>query len=286
MQLTRPAELQTALAQMSTKSSAPAAPAPAEPPVHHAHVTPSATVYTDSQATWTGMNWMQHASTPAPSHPLAQSHTASHIVLETTPPLVVPPSVLEQTAPPVPEQPGPAPPQPASEPVYGHPIELQRVLPTSMPGMNIDLGIHAVPPVGAPPSSFAQAYASDTEAGSVGGPLLDILWPGWPPRLPTPTMLDHLWVTYQLVSLTVVTASRRSSTLSPLSRASSTASRSYRVCRCHRRIPTSRTRLSCTPSALSLRDTARPSRCARLKSRSSLSTMSSVASMGNINLHT
>lgn len=33
---------------------------------------------------------------------------------------------------------------------------------------------------------------ADFEAGKVGGPFLDIFWPGWPPRLPTPAMLDHL----------------------------------------------------------------------------------------------
>lgn len=32
----------------------------------------------------------------------------------------------------------------------------------------------------------------DDDAGKVGGPFLDILWPGWPPRLPTPSLLNHL----------------------------------------------------------------------------------------------
>jgi hypothetical protein len=32
----------------------------------------------------------------------------------------------------------------------------------------------------------------DDDAGNLGGPFLDIFWPGWPPRLPTPSMLDHL----------------------------------------------------------------------------------------------
>lgn len=26
----------------------------------------------------------------------------------------------------------------------------------------------------------------DGEAGKLGGPFVDIIWPGWPPRLPTP----------------------------------------------------------------------------------------------------
>ncbi|KAK8850622.1 hypothetical protein IAR55_004541 [Kwoniella newhampshirensis] len=34
----------------------------------------------------------------------------------------------------------------------------------------------------------------DDEAGKMGGPFLDLLWPGWPPTLPTPAMVDHLWI--------------------------------------------------------------------------------------------
>ncbi|ORY31272.1 hypothetical protein BCR39DRAFT_558301 [Naematelia encephala] len=36
----------------------------------------------------------------------------------------------------------------------------------------------------------------DAEAGRVGGPFLDVFWPGWPPRLPTPALLDHLVYTF------------------------------------------------------------------------------------------
>lgn len=38
----------------------------------------------------------------------------------------------------------------------------------------------------------AVAEGVDESAGNVGGSFLDIFWPGWPPRLPTPSMLDHL----------------------------------------------------------------------------------------------
>ena len=31
----------------------------------------------------------------------------------------------------------------------------------------------------------------DVEAGKLGGALLDLIWPGWPPRLPTPGMSFH-----------------------------------------------------------------------------------------------
>ncbi|WVQ95303.1 hypothetical protein IAU59_002398 [Kwoniella sp. CBS 9459] len=36
----------------------------------------------------------------------------------------------------------------------------------------------------------------DGEAGKMGGPFLELLWPGWPPKLPTPAMLDHLVETF------------------------------------------------------------------------------------------
>ncbi|WRT70814.1 uncharacterized protein IL334_007813 [Kwoniella shivajii] len=36
----------------------------------------------------------------------------------------------------------------------------------------------------------------DAEAGRFSGPFLDILFPGWPPKLPTPSMLDHLVETF------------------------------------------------------------------------------------------
>jgi hypothetical protein len=32
-----------------------------------------------------------------------------------------------------------------------------------------------------------QADGLDGEAGKVGGVLMDLIWPGWPPRLPTPS---------------------------------------------------------------------------------------------------
>ena len=34
----------------------------------------------------------------------------------------------------------------------------------------------------------------DAEAGKLGGPFLDLFWPGWPPHLPTPALLDHVSV--------------------------------------------------------------------------------------------
>ncbi|RXK41931.1 hypothetical protein M231_00652 [Tremella mesenterica] len=37
---------------------------------------------------------------------------------------------------------------------------------------------------------------ADADAGRLGGPYLDILWPGWPPQLPTPTMVDHMVNTF------------------------------------------------------------------------------------------
>ncbi|WWC72694.1 uncharacterized protein I206_106658 [Kwoniella pini CBS 10737] len=36
----------------------------------------------------------------------------------------------------------------------------------------------------------------DAEAGRFSGPFLDILFPGWPPKLPTPSMLEHLVETF------------------------------------------------------------------------------------------
>ncbi|WVQ85870.1 hypothetical protein IAT38_008038 [Cryptococcus sp. DSM 104549] len=38
----------------------------------------------------------------------------------------------------------------------------------------------------------APSHGLDEEASKVGGPFLDLLWPGWPPTLPTPSMVDHL----------------------------------------------------------------------------------------------
>lgn len=32
----------------------------------------------------------------------------------------------------------------------------------------------------------SQVEGIDGEAGKVGGPFMDLIWPGWPPRLPTP----------------------------------------------------------------------------------------------------
>ncbi|WVQ86138.1 hypothetical protein IAT38_008306 [Cryptococcus sp. DSM 104549] len=46
------------------------------------------------------------------------------------------------------------------------------------------------------PPTGAGYDALDGEAGKVGGQFLDLLWPGWPPTLPTPTMLDHLVETF------------------------------------------------------------------------------------------
>ncbi|TYJ54810.1 hypothetical protein B9479_004481 [Cryptococcus floricola] len=38
--------------------------------------------------------------------------------------------------------------------------------------------------------------AADAEAGRLGPAVLDMLWPGWPPTLPTPSMVDHLAETF------------------------------------------------------------------------------------------
>lgn len=35
-----------------------------------------------------------------------------------------------------------------------------------------------------------QMSGIDGEAGKVGGPFVDLIWPGWPPRLPTPGKLN------------------------------------------------------------------------------------------------
>ncbi|ODO05891.1 hypothetical protein I350_04952 [Cryptococcus amylolentus CBS 6273] len=37
---------------------------------------------------------------------------------------------------------------------------------------------------------------ADAEAGRLGPAVLDMLWPGWPPTLPTPSMVDHLAETF------------------------------------------------------------------------------------------
>lgn len=41
----------------------------------------------------------------------------------------------------------------------------------------------------------SQVDGIDGEAGKVGGPFMDLIWPGWPPRLPTPGMSRSLFET-------------------------------------------------------------------------------------------
>ncbi|WWC65309.1 uncharacterized protein I303_107926 [Kwoniella dejecticola CBS 10117] len=45
-------------------------------------------------------------------------------------------------------------------------------------------------------TQITDANDIDAEAGRFSGPFLDILFPGWPPKLPTPSMLEHLVETF------------------------------------------------------------------------------------------
>ncbi|KAL1412647.1 hypothetical protein Q8F55_000394 [Vanrija albida] len=66
--------------------------------------------------------------------------------------------------------------------------------------MLVDLGFSGFVshPPDVQPNATAPAVSTviDDDAGKVGGAFLDIIWPGWPPRLPTPAMLEHLVGTF------------------------------------------------------------------------------------------
>ncbi|WVR08707.1 hypothetical protein IAU60_005765 [Kwoniella sp. DSM 27419] len=57
------------------------------------------------------------------------------------------------------------------------------------------LDLPSAPTVTAPGTATQAATVTDDidgEAGKMGGIFMDLLWPSWPPKLPTPAMLDHL----------------------------------------------------------------------------------------------
>lgn len=60
--------------------------------------------------------------------------------------------------------------------------------------MLVDLGFSGFVshPPDVQPNATTVSTVIDDDAGKVGGAFLDIIWPGWPPRLPTPAMLEHL----------------------------------------------------------------------------------------------
>ncbi|WWC92412.1 uncharacterized protein L201_007369 [Kwoniella dendrophila CBS 6074] len=65
--------------------------------------------------------------------------------------------------------------------------------------INSGSGVSAPPPVPTAARRSTQAISADeidAEAGRFSGPFLDILFPGWPANLPTPSMLDHLVETF------------------------------------------------------------------------------------------
>jgi hypothetical protein len=82
--------------------------------------------------------------------------------------------------------------------------------PTGLPDGSMEAGSFTgfgVNPNGAPQRKFTQPTVEtvpdggadglqgmDEEAGKLGGPFLDLIWPGWPPRLPTPgTSVEGDW---------------------------------------------------------------------------------------------
>ncbi|KIR27824.1 hypothetical protein I309_03144 [Cryptococcus deuterogattii LA55] len=56
----------------------------------------------------------------------------------------------------------------------------------------------------------------DAEAGKMGNHILDILWPGWPPTLPSPSMLEHLVETFFTMAPSVPRILHRQSFLARL----------------------------------------------------------------------
>lgn len=56
----------------------------------------------------------------------------------------------------------------------------------------------------------------DAEAGKMGNDILDILWPGWPPTLPSPSMLEHLVETFFTMTPSVPRVLHRQSFLARL----------------------------------------------------------------------
>ncbi|RSH86973.1 hypothetical protein EHS25_003461 [Saitozyma podzolica] len=70
-------------------------------------------------------------------------------------------------------------------------------LPTSFAASHPDVGtskpiIAQVVVEDIPEANAGVWQGLDEEAGKLGGPFLELIWPGWPPKLPTPAMLDHL----------------------------------------------------------------------------------------------
>jgi hypothetical protein len=91
-----------------------------------------------------------------------------------------------------------------------HPIPIpENQTPVVPPGPGLGPTMETVPEIGSDFQSSAQD-GMDGEAGKLGGALMELIWPGWPPRLPTPSqsivsfslihltdnpaMLDHLYV--------------------------------------------------------------------------------------------
>nr|XP_031862623.1 uncharacterized protein CI109_002121 [Kwoniella shandongensis]KAA5529695.1 hypothetical protein CI109_002121 [Kwoniella shandongensis] len=66
------------------------------------------------------------------------------------------------------------------------------------PSIDFDFGMPSAAGDSINGAGFAASVAGgiDDEAGKMGGAFLDLLWPGWPPTLPTPAMVDHLVETF------------------------------------------------------------------------------------------